>query len=109
MKQLSEDKIWYENIINQKNGVLGICLVEKGFKAYLHQHQEEEIYFFLYGEGRLFLDHKEHHIKSPNIVKIKGNTLHGMTPTSDYVVLLYYFPEGPFEDIEYKYTEDFIP
>ena len=101
---MQEDKIWYKNIINKENGVLGICLVEKGFEAYLHQHKEMEIYFFLYGEGRTFFDNKEHIIKAPDIVKIKGNTLHCMTPISDYVVLLYYFSEGPFENIEYTYT-----
>ena len=73
---MSEDKIWYKNIINKENGVLGICLVEKGFEAYLHRHKEAEIYFFLYGEGRTFFDNKEHIIKAPDIVKIKGNTLH---------------------------------
>ncbi len=101
---MQEDKIWYKNIINQENGVLGICVVEKGYEAYLHHHKEEEVYFFLYGKGRTFFDDKEQIIQAPNIVKIKGDSLHAMTPISDYVVLLYYFPEGPFEKIEYTYT-----
>ena len=99
-----DNKIRYKNIIDKENGVLGICLVEKGFSAYFHQHKEEETYFFIYGIGKTFFDNKEHIIQSPNIVKIKGNTLHCMTPISDYVILLYYFPKGPFKEIEYKYT-----
>lgn len=101
---MKEDKIWYKNIINRKSHVLGICVVKKGFDAYLHQHKEDEVYYFLYGVGRTYFDNQEHIIKSPNIVKIKGNTLHGMTPVSKYVVLFYYFPKGPFENIKYHYT-----
>ena len=98
------EKIWYQNLIDQKNGVLGICLVERGFEAYFHQHHENEIYFFLYGIGKTFFNNKEHIIRSPNIIKIKGDSLHCMTPLSKYVILLYYFPEGPFKKIEYKYS-----
>ena len=101
---MKKDKIWYKNLINKKKGVLGICLVEKGYKAYLHKHKQDEVYFFLYGTGRTFFDNKEHIIKSPDVVNIKGNTLHCMTPITDYVLLLYYFPKGPFEKIKYKYT-----
>ncbi|MEM6318306.1 MAG: AraC family ligand binding domain-containing protein [Bacteroidota bacterium] len=101
---MKQDKIWYKNLINKKQGVLGICLVKRGFEAYFHQHEEAEVYFFLYGVGRTFFNNEEHIIQSPDIVHIKGNTLHCMTPISRYVLLLYYFPEGPFEKIEYKYT-----
>ena len=101
---MKEDKIWYKNIINTKKGVLGICLVQKGYEAYLHHHQEEEFYFFLLGTGKTFFNGKTQLIKAPNKINIKGNTLHAMTPVSSYVVLLYFFPKGPFEKIEYKYT-----
>jgi len=98
------EKIWYKNIIDKSDGILGICLVFNGYKAFKHNHKEDETYFFLYGTGKMFCDNKTFIVNSPDIIKIKGNDLHCMTPISEYVILMYYFKQGPFDKIKYNYT-----
>lgn len=95
-------------LINNNDLVEGIAVINNGFNAELHQHKEEEEYIFLYGIGILYNDGNVNVIKSPATVLIKSNNIHGMTPISDYVVLLFRFRKGPFENIKYNYINKYL-
>lgn len=98
-------KLKWCNIIDNKNLVLGIALIKRGFVAQLHKHKEAENYYFLYGIGRLAIDKKISIIKSYKKIKIPANVPHAMTPISKYVILAYTFRKGPFRKINYQYLD----
>lgn len=112
MKEFSKN-IWYYNIFNTVYFTLGICLVHRDFEAKYHRHLEPERYIFLFGKGTLYLceslKSKEKHKKKIcgifNIEDIKSNVWHYMKPITKYVLLLYYFPKGPFESIKYIHED----
>ena len=104
MSLVKTNKLRWINLLDTSWGIIGITLVKRGFEANLHRHKEEEVYFFLWGTGKLYLDGYLETIKSPCKITINSNSFHAMTPITSYVVLLYYFPKsGPFETIKYKY------
>ena len=89
---------------SERFGVWGVALVMNGFKACLHFHPEDETYYFLWGEGEMIIGDgnrgdttKRLRFSAPAKVHIPADTPHAMTPVSNYVVLLYTFPNGPFE------------
>ena len=90
--------------------VSGLAYVKHGFKAELHWHAEDEIYYFLYGEGEMRLGDKVLHVVAPAVIRVPGSVPHAMTPISNFVVLLYHFPnpKKKFDDIEYHFNNTFI-
>ena len=98
---------WY-NIFDSEKYIYGIAYIKKGFKAYLHNHAEKEIYYILEGTGKLFIDNKIKKVYQFDKIHIKSNVYHAMTPISDYMVLLYYFPKGPFQKIKYNYLNSHL-
>ena len=101
---LKSKNIWFYNFIDSNNSIYGIAIIKKGFEAFLHKHVEPETYYFIWGKGVLNIDNKEEIIKSPSKILIKSNKLHAMKPLSNYVILIYYFPKGPFNSIKYNFT-----
>eukprot|EP00946_MAST-07B_sp_MAST-7B-sp1_P001700 g1700.t1 len=101
---------------SERFGVWGVALVMNGFKARLHFHPEDETYYFLWGEGEMIIGDgnrgdttKRLRFSAPAKVHIPADTPHAMTPVSNYVVLLYTFPNGPFEKIPYTYLPKYVP
>jgi mannose-6-phosphate isomerase-like protein (cupin superfamily) len=104
MSNIPDDHIKWYNILDNLYGVLGIAIVKKGFEPPLHRHKEKEIYIFLKGKAKLYIDGYISIIQSPAIITIEPNCYHAMTPISKYVILLYTFPQsGPFKNIKYTF------
>tara|TARA_Y100000768_G_scaffold36911_1_gene24126 strand:+ start:1841 stop:2146 length:306 start_codon:yes stop_codon:yes gene_type:complete len=93
----------YENFINNDKEVHGVAVVFKDYDNQLHYHPVDEEYNILYGTGVLHLNNKVYEIKAGDNILIPKNSIHSMKPTSRYVILRYYFPEGPFEKIPYTW------
>ena len=91
-------KLQFKRFIDSSYGVLGICIVRKGFEAYLHRHLEVETYYFVYGKGKLQIGDNIMKVQSPS------NAFHTMTPISDFFILLYSFPCGPMDSVKYQYS-----
>tara|TARA_Y100000741_G_scaffold185901_1_gene141279 strand:+ start:1882 stop:2223 length:342 start_codon:yes stop_codon:yes gene_type:complete len=104
----NDDYIKWNILINRDDFVEVIAVVKKGFKAPLHYHSEEEEYIFLYGIGKLYNNGNINIIKSPYSIIIKSNNIHGMTPISDYVILLFRFKKGKFDKIKYTYINKYL-
>tara|TARA_B000000565_G_scaffold255024_1_gene234636 strand:+ start:878 stop:1225 length:348 start_codon:yes stop_codon:yes gene_type:complete len=104
----NRDYIKWNILINRNDLVEGIAVVKNGFKAELHYHSEEEEYVFLHGIGKLYNDGNVNIIRSPYNITIKSNSIHAMTPISDYVILLFRFRKGKFENIKYTYTNKYL-
>ena len=68
-------------------GVVGVAIVYKGFEATLHRHPQPEVYVFIEGTGRLFVDGTVYVVEAPAAVHIEGDAVHAMTPVTDRVVL----------------------
>lgn len=96
-------KLQFKRFIDSKYGVFGICVVRKGFEAYLHRHLEVETYYFMYGTGKLQIGDDVMKVRWPCIKQIPSNAYHAMTPISDFVILLYSFPCGPMQSVKYHY------
>ena len=105
---INEDNISYINITDTRDKVYGIAYVKKGFKAQLHFHKEPEVYYFIYGSGKLAIEDQLYNIHSPYKLTIKSNEIHAMTPITDYVLLFYVFSKGPFDKINYNYLPSFL-
>lgn len=103
-----EDGMDWILITNTPESVKGIAIVRKGFKARLHSHLEEEGYHFLYGTGLLSIHGESVTVNSPYFITIPSNAIHAMTPISEFVILLFTFPKGPFEEIKYHYTDQYL-
>ena len=70
-------------------------------------------YCFLWGEGEMIIgdetgDTQEVEIFSAGKSAYSSGYPHAMTPVSN-VVLLYTFPNGPFEKIPYTYLPKYVP
>lgn len=110
MSEDETDLLKWWTLYESKSKVVGVAIVYHGFKAELHSHPADETYVFLYGEGELYVGGKVRHMFPGQRVKIPGGVPHAMTPLSNYVVLLYYFPnDGPFDSIEYTFHGECIP
>ena len=68
-------------------GVVGVAIVYKGFEATLHRHPQPEVYVFIEGTGRLFVDGSVYIVEAPAVIHIEGDAVHAMTPVTDRVVL----------------------
>jgi hypothetical protein len=49
MSQEAVDALQWITVQDSKDGVIGVAVVKKGFRAELHWHAEEEVYEFLEG------------------------------------------------------------
>lgn len=103
MSRHETEKLQWWNLKDEKDGIVGVCIVKNGFEAELHKHREPETYHFLYGVGKLYIRDEVRIVHSPCTVEIGSNVPHAMTPISSFVVLLYSFKQGPFNDIKYEY------
>lgn len=101
--------IYYKNYVDAHDKIKGYAIVKKGFHAYIHKHEEPEVYHFVMGTGKLYIDGEIKIVNSPQTVFIKGGQYHAMTAISDEVVLLYEFPRhGPFKSIKYTYLSSHL-
>lgn len=99
---------WYL-LRDKPDGVIGMALVHKSFRAELHRHEEPELYMFLRGMGLLQIEDRVQVVKSPSTVLIASNLAHAMKAcTSEYVVLMFVFERGPFKTINYSYLSRYI-
>ena len=96
--------IWF-NVVDTSNCILGVAMVKNGFVAQLHTHEEAEDYYFLWGVGRMAIGEEITIVSAPKRVRIPGNVPHAMTPLSKFVILVYTFGKGPFQNIRYNYLD----
>ena len=94
----------WSNFINESNKVVGYAIVEKGYMPYIHSHPTDEIYNFINGIAKLYINGKIIIVNSPERIFIPKNSYHAMTAITDRVVLVYELNDGPFENIEYNWT-----
>ena len=100
--------IWWKNYIDRDYCVRGIAFVFKGYRAQLHFHDADEKYEFVYGTGLLHIGGVNRVVESPKTIVIAANTVHAMTPVSDFVILKYSFPRGPRSEIHYTYLPSYL-
>ena len=93
----------YYNFIDSEYNIYGIAKIKKGCDSYLHWHKEPEIYYILYGSCEMILDDTVTFIRGPKRIDTPSYSLHCLSPVSSYVLLLYYFPTGPFHSIQYNF------
>ena len=48
--------IYYKNYVDETDKIKGYAIVKKGFHAYIHKHEEPEVYHFVMGTGKLYID-----------------------------------------------------
>lgn len=97
-----KDGVFWEKLSNNKNFVIGKCIMQPNSELFSHRHRIAEYYYVLSGETTMLLDKKNQKIKKDSFIKIPKMIYHY---TKNYgkepLVFLYFFPEGPFEKIEY--------
>lgn len=108
MSIANTDNLRWLNIVNTPCRVVGVALVKRGFVAQLHRHAESETYYILWGIGHMMIGAERRVVAAPERVVIRGNVPHALTPLSSYVLLVYTFRRGPFENIEYHFIDRFI-
>ncbi len=68
-----------------------------------HKHAHPEVYYFLAGEGRVWVDGQEYQVKTGSTLFIPGSSEHAVcNPGSVPLKLLYIFAADSFSDVEYK-------
>ena len=98
--------LYYKNYVDEESGVRGLCAIYRGYDAQPHYHPVEELYELVYGEGVMYLGDTRKIVKAPYSVWIPANVVHTIKPTSSVIILKYYFPRGPFKDIEYTWLRN---
>jgi mannose-6-phosphate isomerase-like protein (cupin superfamily) len=71
----------------------------------LHRHAPAEIYYVFRGAGLMSLDGRKIPVKAGSAVFIPGMAEHGIRPTGNEVLRLFYvFPVDSFDDVEYLFS-----
>ncbi len=92
-------------VYDSPDGVFGLALVYRGYDAPLHHHREHETYYLLWGTGTMWRNGAIESVSAPARIHIPGGTAHAMTPSSEFMLLGYSFPKGPFASIEYTWPD----
>ena len=95
--------LYCENFINNDKEVHGVAVISDKYHGQLHYHPVEELYNILYGNGIMHLDGKTFDVKAGDNIWIPKNAIHNIKSTSKYIILRYYFPKGPIENIPYTW------
>ena len=108
MSKTNTPKLKWWNFYDSKHGVYGIAYISKNFKAELHKHPVKETYFILHGKAKMSINDKIITVSKLDKIIIPVNSTHALTPISDFVLLLYWFDRGPFQNIKYTYLNSFL-
>ncbi|KAF2163413.1 hypothetical protein M409DRAFT_68380 [Zasmidium cellare ATCC 36951] len=86
---------------------IATCPPSVGFLGH-HRHEQAELYFILEGEGLMKVDDVERRVERGGLVFIPGNAEHGISNLSGEkdLVWLYCFPTDRFEDVVYKFSNE---
>jgi len=95
----------YWNFFNTSKRVIGVAYIKKGFNDKLHSHTVPEHYYLIWGKARFYLNKNVKFISAPSKEFIPKNNHHKLIPCSPFLILLYYFPIGPFSKITYKFYD----
>lgn len=90
----------------ERDLVLGIAEFGPGHRLKPHRHDPGEFYLGLEGSGIVTIDGVEHPITPGVAIYIPGNAEHGTVAGPDGLKFTYGFPNGRFEDIEYRFTPE---
>lgn len=93
--------VWWWNFQDNEWGVKGIALVKKNSRFPIHKHNMNEDYYLLLGYGKLFLNNSSQSFKAYSHITIPAGVEHCYQSFSNYSLLYYTFPKGPFSSIPY--------
>ena len=93
--------VWWWNFQDNDWGVKGIALIKKDSRFPIHKHDVSEEYYLLWGYGQLFLNNSLHSFNAYSHVHIPAGIHHCYKSLSNYSILAYSFPKGPFNTIPY--------
>lgn len=73
----------------------------------LHRHKQSELYHVLSGTGEIEIDGQRHQVHAGVTLFIPGDAEHGVfCKEGEELTWLYVFPEGCFEDVVYRFTNE---
>lgn len=84
--------------------VLGIAEFEPGGRLLPHSHDPAEFYLGLDGSGTVTIDGTPHQIAPGIAIYVPGGAEHGTVAGPDGLRFAYGFPNGCFEEIEYRFS-----
>lgn len=97
-----QEKISWQTLVNHKKIVIGKSILQPNAEIFLHKHKIIEYYFVLSGQATMLLSNQKILLKKNMFVKIPKLTYHHTKNNfSKAFVFLYFFNEGPFENIAY--------
>ena len=78
---------------------------DSGIPYRKHRHAHPEVYYILEGEGRVWIDGEEYAVKTGSTLFIPGSSEHAVcNPGKRPLKLLYVFPAGAFDEVEYEFS-----
>ena len=84
----------------------GVCEIVPGGELSYHRHPTLELYYFLDGEGIVWLGTSEQAVSRGSTVSIPADVPHGIRNTGSGVLRLFYvFPADSFSEVVYTMLE----
>jgi mannose-6-phosphate isomerase-like protein (cupin superfamily) len=72
-----------KNKLSPENFMMGYVIIYPEGKVPLHEHENEEVYTILKGEGRMYIGDQSREIKAKSSVYIPPNKPHALENTGD--------------------------
>ena len=88
--------------VDESNLLLTWVEIEPGFNQPLHQHQAEQAYIIIQGNGEITVDKEKEAVTKGDIIYIPSNELHGILNTGG-TLLVYISASTPSFDISKFY------
>jgi quercetin dioxygenase-like cupin family protein len=84
----------------------GRCDVEPGGELSRHRHEQGEVYHFLDGSGKVFVNDELFLVVKGDTIFIPGNAWHRIVNESDQMLSLFYcFAADSFSEVMYTYGD----
>jgi quercetin dioxygenase-like cupin family protein len=86
--------------------ILGIAEFEPHGRLLPHRHDPAEFYLGLEGSGTVTIDGMRHEIRPGVAIYLAAGAEHGVVAGDEGLKFTYGFPNGNFEEIEYRFTAE---
>ena len=101
---------WRTLISSDRTATSGLCAgkcdVEPGGELSRHRHEQAEVYHFLDGSGKVFVNNEVFLVGKGDTVFIPGNAWHRIVNESDQALSLFYcFATDSFSEVVYTYGD----
>lgn len=92
----------WKNFINNKNIVLGTCVIKPYGDLFKHKHKIDEYYFVMEGKAKIYIDDEPTILEKNMLIKIPKYKFHyTKNILNEDFKFMYIFENGPFEEVNY--------